>query len=154
MGDTFYRDVIVPGVSEQQYPSVAFHTESIGMAGDSGVYPTSQTLDNRLRFWAKKPPDRPLKATVALMGCAGKYVLPIATAKILGGVRIGEGLSITEDGLLSVDAEIPENCLTIEQFQNVLQNYPTVREVEELIEQYTIQGGMTGASDAQIDGLF
>lgn len=31
------------------------------------------------------------------------YTLPIASATVLGGVKVGEGLSITNDGVLSVD---------------------------------------------------
>lgn len=35
-------------------------------------------------------------------GGGGGYVLPAATAETLGGVKVGEGLSVTEDGTLSV----------------------------------------------------
>lgn len=34
-------------------------------------------------------------------GGGGGYVLPAATAETLGGVKVGEGLSVTEDGTLS-----------------------------------------------------
>ena len=31
------------------------------------------------------------------------YTLPVASADVLGGVKVGKGLTITADGLLSVD---------------------------------------------------
>ena len=33
----------------------------------------------------------------------GSYVLPAATADTLGGIKVGDGLSIDEDGILSAD---------------------------------------------------
>ena len=36
-------------------------------------------------------------------GGGGLYVLPPATANTLGGVKVGQGLSITSDGTLSID---------------------------------------------------
>lgn len=36
---------------------------------------------------------------------ANRYVLPIADEDTLGGIKIGEGLVITEDGTLSLDME-------------------------------------------------
>lgn len=36
---------------------------------------------------------------------ANKYTLPNATAAVLGGIKVGENLSITEDGVLSADAQ-------------------------------------------------
>lgn len=39
--------------------------------------------------------------------------LPIATRELLGGVIIGDRLSITEEGLLSADEQIPEDDYTL-----------------------------------------
>lgn len=36
---------------------------------------------------------------------ANKYTLPNATDTVLGGIKVGENLSITEDGVLSADAQ-------------------------------------------------
>lgn len=41
---------------------------------------------------------------VAAEAAAGKYELPAATADTLGGVRIGEGVSVTPDGTISAHA--------------------------------------------------
>lgn len=37
---------------------------------------------------------------------ANKYVLPIASAKVLGGIKLGSGLSATSDGTVSVSKDI------------------------------------------------
>lgn len=40
-------------------------------------------------------------------GEGGDYTLPAATASVLGGVKVGSGLSVTEDGVLSADGITP-----------------------------------------------
>ena len=52
-----------------------------------------------------------MDATIALLsesgagggGSGGTYVLPVATETTLGGVKIGEGLTSTADGKVSVE---------------------------------------------------
>ena len=45
------------------------------------------------------------------------YTLPTATSTTLGGIKVGENLSITEDGTLS--GEIPSNMMTVDTNQDV-----------------------------------
>lgn len=47
-------------------------------------------------------------------GGGGGYVLPAATAETLGGIKVGEGLSVTEDGTLSAQGggDVPEGVYT------------------------------------------
>lgn len=40
-------------------------------------------------------------------GGDGGYVLPAATSAVLGGIKVGSGLSVTEDGTLSLDGPTP-----------------------------------------------
>ena len=40
-------------------------------------------------------------------GGGGSYTLPIASDSVLGGVKIGNGLSIESDGKLNVNASVP-----------------------------------------------
>ena len=40
-------------------------------------------------------------------GEGGGYTLPAATASTLGGIKVGSGLSITEEGVLSADGLTP-----------------------------------------------
>lgn len=104
----YFADVDVEGCMETFFPTVALDKSSLGPAGEAGLCPTVQSLLDSIRFWAKKVPASDLEATVALIGesistgaSGGTYVLPTATATRLGGVKVGEGLQITEDGTLS-----------------------------------------------------
>lgn len=138
--ELYYRDVILSGTSESQYPDVALHAESLDAAKAAGLSPTAQTLDNKIRFWARSIPAQKLKATVALLGGNGNYVLPIATGTTLGGVMVGDGLAITEDGILSVVAG-EGAYLTREQAEALLAGYVRIED-------------LSGSSDGQIDELF
>ncbi len=46
-------------------------------------------------------------ATVTGLSGGSEYSLPVATASVLGGVKVGSGLSITEEGVLSADGVTP-----------------------------------------------
>lgn len=71
--------------------------------------PTVQAAEGYLRFWARSEPTEDMDATICLAssssggssGGGGTYVLPVATASRLGGIKVGENLSITPDGTLS-----------------------------------------------------
>ena len=45
-------------------------------------------------------------------GGGGGYVLPTASADTLGGVKIGEGVDVAEDGTISVDVPSPTDIYT------------------------------------------
>ena len=93
-------------------PIVALHRDSLAVAEAAGMCSSAETVDGAVRFWARKIPTVDLSATLALLtpgtgelGAAGggsAYVLPVASADTLGGVKIGKGISITEDGTISV----------------------------------------------------
>ena len=106
-----YRlDVAAAGVTEDHFPSLAIHQESMETAENAGISPVVQTLGGALRFWAKSIPAADISATAALFtgngggaGLGSSYVLPVATATRLGGVKIGENVDVTEDGTISID---------------------------------------------------
>jgi len=73
-----------------------------------------ETLDGRLQFWARTIPDRELRANVILIAPGGAVsgtenyagtVLPLATKTTPGVVIVGQGLDVTEDGVLSTEGE-------------------------------------------------
>ena len=106
----YHLDVSVEGVTENHFPSIAIHQESMETAESAGISPVVQTLDGVLRFWAKSVPAADILATAALFtgngggaGLGGSYVLPVATADTLGGVKIGENVDVTADGTISID---------------------------------------------------
>lgn len=84
---------------------------SIQHAADCGLAPFAQTVEGALRIWAKRVPGHEIRASLALLrDSSGLYVaggegnlLPPATPDTLGGVRVGPGLNVTKDGVLSVD---------------------------------------------------
>ena len=63
----------------------------------------AETNPNSLAYIANKPP------------IPSPYTLPPATATVLGGIKVGSGLSVTADGLLSVNqsAQIPVATATV-----------------------------------------
>lgn len=101
-------DVAVDDATEEMFPSVALHKAALEVAKRAGLCPTVQALAGVLRFWARNIPTADMSATVALWapgGTAGggsAYVLPVATATRLGGVKIGSGISVTADGTVNV----------------------------------------------------
>lgn len=100
--------VTVDGVTEDMFPSVALHKAALEVAKRAGLCPTVQALAGVLRFWARNIPTEDMSATVALFAPGGTtgggsaYVLPVATATRLGGVKIGSGISVTADGTVTV----------------------------------------------------
>jgi hypothetical protein len=71
-------------------------------------------MDGALRFYAKSAPSQAIKASLALIGGSG-YIgtssdgsvtdLPVASATQAGAVKVGDGLTISEDGTVSVNTE-------------------------------------------------
>ena len=108
----YFVDVPVEGAAETQYPSVALHKAALETAKNAGLCPTVQTLAGALRFWAMETPEADMDASVALIspnssggGNSGTtYVLPIATATRLGGVKIGSGISVAADGTITASS--------------------------------------------------
>ena len=106
-----YKDVAVTEATEDMFTNVALHKDALETAKRAGLCPTIQTLAGSIRFWAKNQPYADMDATLALLsssgngqtGGGGTYVLPVATETTLGGVKIGEGLTVTPDGTASVE---------------------------------------------------
>lgn len=101
-------DVAVDDVTEDMFPSVALHKAALEVAKRAGLCPTVQANAGVLRFWARNAPEADMAATVALVSPGGasggglsSYVLPVATATRLGGVKIGSGVSVSADGTIS-----------------------------------------------------
>ena len=58
---------------------------------------------------------------ISATGGGGSYTLPPATATTLGGIKVGDNLSITEDGTLSATGggSAPENMVTTDTVQTI-----------------------------------
>lgn len=102
-------------VTALHIPFVTLTPESIQEARRCDLCPTAETISGAVRLWAKKVPSKELAATVLLVtqggngagGSAGggEYILPPATKFRMGGVKIGDGLNVAQDGTLSVDQQ-------------------------------------------------
>ena len=127
----YYVDVPVTEAAETQFPNVALHKAALETAKNAGLCPTVQTLAGALRFWAKRSPDEDMEATVALVspgasssggGGGSTYVLPVATAMRLGGVKIGKGISVAADGTItaSTSGVSPDDMASTEDTESML----------------------------------
>lgn len=125
----YYADVVVAGITEDQFPAVALYREALPVARDAGVCPTAQSFTGYLRFWARNEPLEDMAATVALFtqgatggaGGGGKYVLPVATTTTLGGVKIGSGISVEKDGTISSEGKVaPEQVASVGDAEEML----------------------------------
>lgn len=120
----YHLDVSVEGVTEDHFPSIAIHQKSMEIAQNAELSPVVQTLEGVLRFWAKSIPAADILATAALFtgngggtGPGGNYVLPVATADTLGGVKIGENVDVTEDGVISIDGADLLDDMTADDYE-------------------------------------
>lgn len=106
-----YLDIAVEGVTADMIPNLYIYQADLETARQCGFSTSVRTLDGVVRVYAQNAPSAAIRATLALFGTggsiggtSGSYNLPTATATTLGGVKVGDGLSVTEDGTLSVDA--------------------------------------------------
>ncbi len=110
-----HLDIPVIGVTEVMQPGLCVHPSSIDTARACELATFIRTLEGKVRVYAKSAPSSDMRATLSLF-CAytnvvggsnvdgDGYVLPAATATRLGGVKVGDGLSVKADGTISVDS--------------------------------------------------
>ncbi len=108
----YHVDIPVDGVTTQIIPRLTILSEGEDIAITCGLCPRVQTLDGVLRVSAAALPDAEIPASLTLQGSGGNlsggsgggnYVLPVATAHTLGGVKVGQGMTAAADGTISVD---------------------------------------------------
>ncbi len=106
-GESGYTmEVEAPLVTERHIPLVALDRESRETAGRCKLDAGAETLEGKVRFWAGKLPEKAMTGTLVLLlqGELGTGVaLWPATGDKVGGVKVGEGLKVDQDGTLSVD---------------------------------------------------
>lgn len=117
-------DVSVDGVTEDMQPFVSVHPAHLETAKACELLTVARTVEGAVRLYAKSVPTADMTATLTLLcatsgaisggtpgGGGTGYSLPTATATRLGGVRVGDGLSVAPDGTLSVN---PDKVMTEE----------------------------------------
>ena len=104
-------DVVCDEATAMHTPIATLDKACLAAAKACELCPTVETASGVLRFWAMKVPDGELTGSVLLVGQGGggksgdgSYTLPTATPFRLGGVKVGDGLTVDNEGKLSVDA--------------------------------------------------
>lgn len=106
-------DIPNEAITEEMLPILTILPAYYELAKASTLCGASRTIPGALRVYAQSAPAADIGATLALIGGtgtgttggggSGTYVLPVATANTLGGVKIGEGLNIASDGTISIN---------------------------------------------------
>lgn len=109
----YYIDIQISGIKESDCIAVTISPEDIDVA-KAAYFTTTEAKNNVLRLRAKYTPSKEISAfyyfvredVVKAFGLetlnVNPYTLPPATKSELGGVIVGDGLSITDAGRLSV----------------------------------------------------
>lgn len=111
-----YIDIPQEDITEDMIPLLTILPMYTDIAGNCGMSTTARTVCGGLRLYTKKVPKSEIQASLTLLlasngaaagdgGSGEDYALPVATATRLGGVKIGNGLSVSSDGTLSIDGD-------------------------------------------------
>lgn len=114
----FYVDIPQNDVTEEMVPMISVAPVDMETATECGLCTASRTMDGKVRLYAEKAPKAEMQACLLLLnasngaaggggttGGGGSYILPAATATQLGGVKIGENVSVAPDGTISIDGD-------------------------------------------------
>ncbi|MCC8168825.1 MAG: phage tail protein [Oscillospiraceae bacterium] len=128
-GGKYSTEVEVEGVIDTMIPVVSIDTNSVDTADNAGMCPYAATGDGTVTFYAANAPTKDITVTIALIKTDGSadtlssdtltYTLPIASADTLGGVKIGDGITVAEDGTISVDTADITGTVSTEVIENV-----------------------------------
>ncbi len=123
-------DIPVPSAAERMIPFLTVLPVGAASADACGLAPFTETREGVLRVFARKAPTTAIPASLALAGDASgfcvvgsedTYVLPPATTDTLGGVKVGGGVDVEDDGTISVDgARIVESAAASEESARLL----------------------------------
>lgn len=90
-------------------PIGAVLVDSFHTANDAGILPGCETFDGYVRFYSSSVPEDDVQLTVILFGKGGgNSDLTIATREQLGHVKVGDGIDVTEDGVISSNAKVSQ----------------------------------------------
>lgn len=90
-------------------PIGAVLADSFHTANNAGILPGCETFDGYVRFYSSSVPEDDVQLTVILFGKGGgNSDLTIATREQLGHVKVGDGIDVTEDGVISSNAKVSQ----------------------------------------------
>ena len=109
-----YIDIVATGITESDCLALVIAPDS-NVVAKKCYFTSTESLPNYLRIRARNIPTEPIKAFYyiiredILMGFGqtpiGGAMLPPATTTELGGIIVGEGLKVSDKGVLSADAQ-------------------------------------------------
>ena len=112
-----YIDIVATGITESDCVALVIAPDS-NVVAKKCYFTSTESLPNYLRIRARNIPTEPIKAFYyiiredILMSFGqtpiGGAMLPPATTTELGGIIVGEGLKVSDEGVLSSDVVIPE----------------------------------------------
>lgn len=107
-----YIDIVATGITESDCVALVIAPDS-NVVAKKCYFTSTESLPNYLRIRARNIPTEPIKAFYyiiredILMGFGqtpiGGAMLPPATTTELGGIIVGDGLRVSDKGVLSVD---------------------------------------------------
>ena len=112
-----YIDIAATGITESDCVALVIAPDS-NVSAKKCYFTSTESLPNYLRIRARNIPTEPIKAFYyiiredILMSFGqtpiGGVTLPPATTTELGGIIVGEGLKVSDKGVLSSDVTLPE----------------------------------------------
>lgn len=124
-------DIPVEGVTEDMIPIVIVPPKQLKVIGERKFSPCVKSDDGYIRLYSKASPPEPINATLILLITSegatggGNYQLPTASEDRLGGVKIGENITVSDDGTISVNKEslIGDLTATNEETQAIIDKH-------------------------------
>lgn len=111
-GYEYYLDIANEKIKATQTPILSIHPESLDTAAEADINGACETFDGYIRLYTNVIPTKVIYATLSLFGSStlssgsgSSYVLPVATATTLGGIKLGAGLTASTDGTVRVDVD-------------------------------------------------
>jgi len=107
-GEYLRMDIENRSILTSYIPQVSLHRDSMETAVNCDLQPSVETLAGKLRFWARKVPDKDMVTSLVLFTQravvnAGSYAdLPIATEDTPGIIKASESLRVDSDGTAHV----------------------------------------------------
>lgn len=126
-GYKYKNDIYIEKVTADHFPNIAIASTDAQIAYNAVICPTAETGEGYVRLWSSLIPEEDIEADAIFIAMLTikdiGYLddLPIASENILGCVKIGKGLKVTDEGVVSTTANED--------------NIPTDEEVEQMISE-------------------
>lgn len=100
----YFFDILHVRITSATAPQITLEEESLSVAAECGMCPVCASHPGYVRVKAMTRPEKEINATCYLSamhipeGTGQEYQLPVASAKVLGGIKGSDTIIIDEDG--------------------------------------------------------